>query len=76
MLLICSKYIIKEGTKFINIPTTLLAQVDASIGGKTGVNDNKYGKNLIGTFYQPDLVLIDINFLKTLNQERINLWIC
>ncbi len=57
--------IYKRGIKFINIPTTLLAQVDSSIGGKTGVN-NKYGKNLIGTFYQPDLVVSDIIFLKSL----------
>ena len=63
--------IFKRGTKFINIPTTLLAQVDASIGGKTGINDKKHGKNLIGTFYQPDLVLIDINFLKTLNSREL-----
>ena len=51
--------------KFINIPTTLLSQVDSSIGGKTGIN-TKYGKNLIGSFYQPNLVISDINFLKTL----------
>ena len=63
--------IFKRGIKFINIPTTLLAQVDASIGGKTGINDKLYGKNLIGTFYQPDLVLIDINFLKTLNSREL-----
>ena len=63
--------IYKRGTKFINVPTTLLAQVDASIGGKTGVNDKVYGKNLIGTFYQPDLVLIDLNFLKTLNSREL-----
>ena len=48
--------IYKRGLKFINIPTTLLAQVDSSIGGKTGVN-NIYGKNLIGSFMQPDLVI-------------------
>ena len=53
--------IYKRGLKFINIPTTLLSQVDSSIGGKTGVN-TKYGKNLIGSFYQPDLVLSDIDF--------------
>ena len=47
--------IFKRGLKFINIPTTLLSQVDSSIGGKTGIN-TKYGKNLIGTFYQPSLV--------------------
>jgi len=60
----------KRGLKFINIPTTLLAQVDASIGGKTGVNSNK-GKNLIGTFYQPDFILSDISVLKTLPQREI-----
>ena len=56
--------IFKRGLKFINIPTTLLSQVDSSIGGKTGIN-NKYGKNLIGTFYQPSLVISDIIFLKS-----------
>ena len=60
----------KRGMKFINIPTTLLAQVDSSIGGKTGVN-NKYGKNLIGSFYQPNLVISDIQFLKTLPKREI-----
>ena len=60
----------KRGMKFINIPTTLLAQVDSSIGGKTGVN-SKYGKNLIGSFYQPDLVISDIKFLKTLPKREI-----
>jgi 3-dehydroquinate synthase len=55
----------KRGIKFINIPTTLLAQVDASIGGKTAVNSSQ-GKNLIGTFYQPDFVLIDTSILKSL----------
>ncbi len=60
----------KRGMKFINIPTTLLAQVDSSIGGKTGVN-SKYGKNLIGSFYQPDLVISDIKFLKTLPKREV-----
>ena len=60
----------KRGLCFINIPTTLLAQVDSSIGGKTGVN-SKYGKNLIGSFYQPKLVISDINTLKTLNRREI-----
>ena len=53
--------IFKRGLKFINIPTTLLSQVDSSIGGKTGIN-SKYGKNLIGAFYQPSLVISDIFF--------------
>ena len=60
----------KRGLKFINIPTTLLAQVDSSIGGKTGVN-SKYGKNLIGSFYQPSLVLSDIQFLSSLSKRNI-----
>ena len=62
--------IYKRGIKFINIPTTLLAQVDSSIGGKTGIN-NKYGKNLIGSFMQPDLVVSDINNLKSLPKREI-----
>jgi len=62
--------IFKRGLKFINIPTTLLSQVDSSIGGKTGIN-NKYGKNLIGAFYQPILVISDINFLKSLPQREL-----
>ena len=60
----------KRGLKFINIPTTLLSQVDSSIGGKTGIN-TKYGKNLIGSFYQPNLVISDIQFLKTLPRREI-----
>ena len=62
--------IFKRGLKFVNIPTTLLSQVDSSIGGKTGIN-NKYGKNLIGSFYQPNLVISDINFLKSLPKREI-----
>lgn len=54
-----------RGIDFIQIPTTLLSQVDASVGGKTGVN-NRYGKNLIGAFHQPRAVYIDPSFLKTL----------
>lgn len=57
--------ILLRGVEFIQIPTTLLAQVDSSVGGKTGVN-NHYGKNLIGSFYQPKLVLADMSLLKTL----------
>ena len=51
----------QRGISFIQIPTTLLSQVDASVGGKTGVN-NRFGKNLIGAFYQPKAVYIDIDF--------------
>ena len=60
----------KRGLKFINIPTTLLSQVDSSIGGKTGIN-TRYGKNLIGSFYQPNLVISDIEFLKTLPKREL-----
>ena len=62
--------IFKRGLKFINIPTTLLSQVDSSIGGKTGIN-SRYGKNLIGTFYQPSLVISDIIFLRSLPKREI-----
>ena len=62
--------IFKRGINFINIPTTLLSQVDSSIGGKTGVN-NKFGKNLIGSFYQPDLVVSDMNILASLPEREI-----
>ena len=57
--------IYERGIDFINIPTTLLAQVDASVGGKTGVN-NKFGKNLIGSFNQPRAVYCETKFLRTL----------
>ena len=57
--------IYQRGINFIQIPTTLLSQVDASVGGKTGMN-NKYGKNLIGAFHQPQAVYIDPDFLDTL----------
>lgn len=59
----------QRGIDFIQIPTTLLSQVDASVGGKTGVN-NRYGKNLIGAFYQPKAVYIDPYFLTTLPQRE------
>ena len=62
--------IFKRGIKFVNVPTTLLSQVDSSIGGKTGIN-TKYGKNLIGAFYQPNLVISDINFLKSLPKREL-----
>tara|TARA_B100000941_G_C28488576_1_gene546467 strand:- start:406 stop:1512 length:1107 start_codon:yes stop_codon:yes gene_type:complete len=63
--------IYKRGLSFINVPTTLLSQVDACIGGKNGVNDNKFGKNLIGTFYQPKIVISDSKFLETLSTRQI-----
>jgi len=62
--------IFKRGLKFINIPTTLLAQVDSSVGGKTGIN-NRFGKNLVGTYFQPNLVITDINILKSLPKREI-----
>ena len=62
--------IYKRGIKFINIPSTLLSQVDSSIGGKTGINNN-FGKNLVGSFYQPDLVLSDIKLLSSLPYREI-----
>jgi 3-dehydroquinate synthase len=63
--------IIMRGIPFIQIPTTLLAQVDASIGGKTCINHN-FGKNLIGSFYQPEFVLCDVEFFKTLKPEVLS----
>ena len=61
--------IYQRGVDFIQIPTTLLAQVDASVGGKTGIN-SKFGKNLIGAFYQPKAVYIESEFLKTLPKRE------
>ncbi|MBI4689124.1 MAG: 3-dehydroquinate synthase [Nitrospirae bacterium] len=58
-----------RGISYIQVPTTLLAQVDSSVGGKTGVN-HKLGKNMIGTFYQPKLVWIDIDTLNTLPKRE------
>jgi len=59
-----------RGIKYIQVPTTLLAAVDSSVGGKTGVNFGKT-KNVIGSFYQPKLVLIDTNFFNTLPKEEM-----
>lgn len=61
----------QRGIKFIQIPTTLLAQVDSSVGGKTGVN-HELGKNMIGAFYQPSAVIIDTNTLNTLPKREVN----
>lgn len=57
--------VLRRGVRFVQIPTTLLAQVDSSVGGKTGIN-SVHGKNLIGAFHQPSLVLADIGLLATL----------
>jgi len=59
-----------RGISWIGVPTTLLAQVDSSVGGKTAVN-LKEGKNLIGTFYQPAGVICDVSYLKTLSKREI-----
>jgi 3-dehydroquinate synthase len=61
--------IYQRGINFVQIPTTLLSQVDASVGGKTGIN-NKFGKNLIGAFHQPQAVYIDPSMLKTLPKRE------
>jgi len=57
--------VLRRGVRFVQIPTSLLAQVDSSVGGKTGINSS-HGKNLIGAFHQPSLVLADIGVLDTL----------
>ncbi len=66
-----SSSIYQRGIDFIQIPTTLLSQVDASVGGKTGIN-NRFGKNLIGAFHQPKAVYINTNFLETLPKREFS----
>lgn len=63
--------IYQRGIDFIQVPTTLLSQVDASVGGKTGIN-NRFGKNLVGAFHQPRAVYIDPAFLSTLPQREFS----
>ncbi|MEM3373486.1 MAG: 3-dehydroquinate synthase [Candidatus Anstonellales archaeon] len=60
---------ILRGIKYVQVPTTIIAQVDSSIGGKTGIN-TQHSKNLIGTFHQPSLVFVDFNFIQTLPEEE------
>ena len=61
--------ILRRGVGFVQVPTSLLAQVDSSVGGKTGINTRE-GKNLIGAFHQPSLVLADVEVLNTLTQRN------
>src|SRR5690606_25436064 len=61
----------QRGVDFIQVPTTLLSQVDSSVGGKTGVN-RPLGKNMVGAFYQPRCVLADTDTLKTLPERELN----
>jgi 3-dehydroquinate synthase len=63
-----SAAILRRGVRFVQLPTTLLAQVDSSVGGKTGINTAQ-GKNLVGAFHQPSLVLADIDVLDTLSDR-------
>jgi 3-dehydroquinate synthase len=67
--------IFNRGLPFLQVPTTLLAQIDSSVGGKTGVN-TVFGKNLVGAFHQPNGVLIDVETLKTLARREITAGFC
>lgn len=61
--------VVRRGMRFVQVPTTLLSQVDSSVGGKTGIN-SRHGKNLVGVFHQPDLVLADTKVLDTLPERE------
>ncbi len=61
--------VLRRGVRFVQVPTSLLAQVDSSVGGKTGINSS-HGKNLVGAFHQPSLVLADIGVLDTLPRRE------
>ncbi|MGE7369673.1 3-dehydroquinate synthase [Neorhizobium sp. NPDC001467] len=61
--------IVRRGVRFVQMPTSLLSQVDSSVGGKTGIN-SRHGKNLLGVFHQPDLVLADTDTLNTLSERE------
>lgn len=62
--------VLQRGINYVHIPTTLLAMVDSSIGGKVGVNHN-FGKNMIGAFHQPASIIMNIKFLETLSKEEL-----
>ena len=62
---------LRRGVRFVQVPTTLLAQVDSSVGGKTGIN-SRHGKNLVGAFHQPSLVLADTNALDYAEREGVS----
>jgi len=61
--------IVRRGVRFVQVPTSLLSQVDSSVGGKTGIN-TRHGKNLVGVFHQPDLVLADTGVLDSLSERE------
>jgi 3-dehydroquinate synthase len=61
--------VVRRGVRFVQVPTSLLSQVDSSVGGKTGIN-SRHGKNLIGVFHQPDLVLADTDVLNSLSERE------
>ncbi|MGI9426709.1 MAG: 3-dehydroquinate synthase [Hyphomicrobiaceae bacterium] len=66
----CAAAIVRRGIRYVQVPTSLLAQVDSSVGGKTAIN-TRHGKNLIGVFHQPSLVLADIDVLGTLPDREL-----